>query len=66
MQPGDTVTINTDTVFDAEGVPCSLPFGMKGIVRETGSGWVQVETDTHVGRQVVGVRPKDLGENVNA
>lgn len=60
MKPGDLVKINTDTVFDGEGVPNSLPLGMRGIVQEVGKKWVQVLTDTHVGRQVVGVELRNL------
>lgn len=66
MQPGNVVTINTDTAYDAEGVPNGVVPGSKGIIREVKSGWVQVECDTLVGRQVVGVRPKDLKEAVDA
>ena len=59
IRPGVMVTVQTDTVYDEEGVPVSVAPGTLGYVTEL-DGFPQILCRTVVGLCVVGVPPEHL------
>jgi ribosomal protein L21E len=62
MKPGDLVRINTDTVFDEEGVPVSIRDGATGRVVELGTSMTQVLVQWTDGPEILGVPTNKVQE----
>lgn len=58
---GDVVTVTTSTVFDAEGVPVSIPKGARGRVTRIDEKFAQVEINWGHGREEMGVPLEHVG-----